>query len=244
MERLNEFNMNLWKVQIYLYKPLSDHIGLAIIFFSVICGLLINFFRTKIRNAPVGYIWLLDVVPLLSVHSALAKLPVFHPRLSLMLETVSSIIYGSDCYLNAFSERAGFIPETKADIVYYLYYMPVSELNKWKVCNPPMLYEKTYKVFRMTRYLFGYLDRPVSGIYLVFAIVLMVVFAARYCNKRKKGELFPFFILAFQIGLSLILIMCGKNGDILSIIFLYFSETIFIKSAILYVRNTCGVNNS
>lgn len=230
---LHKINTALWILEIKTCKPISDHIGFVIIMFSVLCGLCFSLLRCVRKDDKEHYIGLLDIFPLLSVYYLLKELPLIHPRLNLMLKTVSQIIMMSENYTRAFQEASGIFVDKPSDIVYFLYSLPLAELSKWKIYNPGMIYENLAAVFKSTRYFFGYLDGRTSGMFLILMIVLMVLFAFRYAINKKKGKSFPFFQLIYQFALCILIIFYGKNGMVLSIFSLYIVETSFQKSVIL-----------
>lgn len=216
-------NNALWKYLFQSYSVISDHSAFLIITVCIIWSLFITFLVQKILKKKKMAAGLLDVIPITSVYFMLRQLPLIHPRLKLMLSTVSEIIIGSDTYKEAFLQQTGVVAKNASTVVYTLYYIPYKTLISWENAEPKMLYEKLGSVFHDTRYLFGYLDFKVSGIYLLLLLCTVLYFIYDFSKKKNKWE-FLFHLM------SCVLLVFFKNGCVLAYLTILFVEHFLIHN--------------
>lgn len=216
-------NNALWKFLFQSYNVISDHTAFVIITVCIIWSLFITFFVQKVLKKKKMAAGLLDVIPITSVYFMLRQLPLIHPRLKLMLSTVSEIIVGSDTYKEAFLEQTGVAAKNASTVVYTLYYTPYKTLISWESAEPKMLYEKLGSVFHDTRYLFGYLDFKVSGICLLILVCIALYFIYDFLKKKNKLE------FLFHIA-SCILLGFSKNGCVLAYLTILLVEHFIIQN--------------
>lgn len=216
-------NNALWKFLFQSYRIISDHSAFVIVTVCVMWSLIITFFVQKVLKKKKMAAGLLDIIPVTSVYFMLRQLPLIHPRLKLMLSTVSEIIVGSDTYKEAFLQQTGVAAKNASTVVYTLYYTPYKTLISWENAEPKMLYEKLGSVFHDTRYLFGYLDFKVSGIYMLILICIALYFIYDFSKKKKKRESLFHIISCILLGFS-------KNGCVLAYLTILLTEHFIIQN--------------